>query len=249
MTTLSDLLDSYVKSLKETKRFEKVKFVFSGKVRPAEFPLLNFIVATSVAGISMENPSADESIRRVTLHFDIYGHKDASKRDVNLMCLELCEELSKVVSKENAKILETSEAVYDSNLCVWRQQIRIKLRYSREAVTNQDFKVYLDGRLLELSGFEETEEYALHPVKEFLSGVTSYIDAGDFKRYILVSVKGEENPFVKNDFDLFEGIKGVLYRGCRVIKMTAECKDGQEKIWRYTLDFSEKIYAEEDDGK
>lgn len=243
MTNLTDLLDSYVKKLKSTKKFEGVKFVFSGKVRPAEFPLLSFAVAVSAASVSIENQSDDTSIRRGTLHFDIYGHKDASKRDVNLLCLELYRELCRVCDTDNTKVIESSEAVYDSNICVWRQQIRVKLRSTQKTLTSEDVRLYLGGKVLELTGFESAEEFSLYPVKEVFCGVTDYADTGRVGEQLVITAEDELFPL--GEFDLFEEVSKVVYKGCRVIKRTIGQQNGNLKTCRYILTFCEKIYGAE----
>ncbi len=245
MTNLTDLLDFYVKALKGTSKFEGVKFVFSGKVRPAEFPLEHFIVATSVARKSVENPNSVKSVTRATFHLDVYGHKEASKRDVGILCDALTRELSEFVSPVSAEIIEVSEAVYESDLCVWRQQIRLKLSLARSSAQTQDVRIFLDAKPLDLADFREVKEFDYYPLKEVFSGVTAYVDTEDVKRRLLVSVRGEENPFKKTEFDLFDSVQKVTFRGCRI--MGGELvKTDSEKIFRYTLTYKEKIYALEE---
>ena len=241
MKKLNETLDFYVRSLKNSITRKDIKFVFAGKTVQSQFPLESFLVACSAGNSDIKN-TASGRVMNTTFHLDVYAHKSASKRDLSLLCSEFISTLSKVSVPYTVEAIEVSEAVYDSNFCVWRQQIRIKLQKANSGEYNSPFELYLNSRFIEsLIDFKEVITQSLYPVKELLSETSGYADTGKSESMLVITTAKEIKSNYLYSFTLAvsDSEEEYLYEGCKVIEQSAK-KDSSGERYEYTVVYEKK---------
>lgn len=244
MRNFSNVLDFYVRNLKNSEESEGVKFVFAGKISRAQFPLESYLVACSVKNSAVEILSSGRRLK-ANLCFDVYAHRNASKRDLSNLCHKLADRAEKVESDFTLDTLEVSEAVQDSDFCVWRQQIRLKLFKSDFTDNKASLKFLKNSEvILGVVEFREYESCEFYPVKELLSGVSFYEKTSENERKLRLSIKSETDLLGFEEFELYDVNSAVIYKGCRVFETSRKADESTGCVYEYGLVFSEKKEAE-----
>ena len=234
MQSMTNVLDYYVKALKQSGEFADVKFLFAGNFDYAQCPVTTQIIAcgTGAQRVGQQKKSGE-------LVFTVYGKNGASQRELLVFTEKILRVLCSTESGFETEKLTLSEPVFEDNLRVWTQQLVMGVyTYDTEAA---GFEFSLCGKVLGVVDYSETSECDHYPVKEFLGGLVRF-EKGETQSQLVLTLD-RQTEFPTEGFTLCENISGALYSGCMVRKKQTKYQ-GKAVLHSYTIGFSCKTYKE-----
>lgn len=230
MSSLTDVLDGFVKGLKKTGEFSHVRFVFAGRKDFAEMPVESFLVACGVGKTEALRDGSQCEIRRADFEFTVYAPHRESKRNLTLLSQKIAETLKAQDKNGDFVSITVSDGSFDSNLTVWKQ--KITALYEGMQTTSSEGSVYLGKEKLSgVVSFEVKQENTSYELKELLFGGTEeYINLKS--RYTITLVlQGNTLPatYSYGVHNLYRASTDTTYDDCRVLKIHSKA-DGRQEI-------------------
>ena len=145
MKKFQSVLDEIVCSLKEKSAFNGVRFIHSGRKKPAEKPVQSFLVACGVKSESVSFSKSGEVVSKGVLEFCVYAPGTEGKRALSEVCEELALALAQVLAADCTQEINMSDAAFDSDLTVWRQAVNVHLRFSRAEQSESGISIEVCG--------------------------------------------------------------------------------------------------------
>ncbi len=173
MEKLVCVLDDFIYGLKEISDFKDVRFIHSGRNKPAEKPVMTFLVACGVKSQSIRTLEDSEISQQGVLEFCVYAPEGEGKRALGILCENMAFVLKNSPQKQKVQEINIHDATFDSNLTVWRQTVSVKIGFAGTVEGDSGVAIKVCGAdvqgVTSLSVLCNRDYYR---VKELLSGDT-----------------------------------------------------------------------------
>lgn len=244
-----NVLDGFVKAIKETGDFSDVRFIHAHKTSNAEKPVESFLVACGVGNVQMEKTSEGGSRHTAELEFHIYSPWTQGGRELGKMSARLMEALEGADTEGVLSSLKLSDGVYDADLCTMCQVLTAQV-YSEvipEEIPEADtVEIVVNGKSYEAASVEVCKEASVYEIRELLAGDTGeYLELGT--RYTLKVRVGTSHDPLEDLPEADITVNGKVYAGCRVTEMTESISPDALCVRDYTMQTSELITEEGSD--
>lgn len=198
MEKLVCVLDELVRGLKENTDFAGVRFIHGGRNKPAEKPVVSFLVACGVKNRSVRVLEDGTASRQGVLEFCVYAPAGEGKRGLGILCENMALALENSENKKSISEISVHDAVFDSNLTVWRQSISVKLA-SSQAAEKSSIPLEVCGKAVQgVTSFSAVCNREYYRVRELLAGDTGerVVQREDY--VLSLSVKSSQDIFVSH---------------------------------------------------
>lgn len=224
MEKLVCVLDDFVCSLKEISDFKDVRFVHSGRNKPAEKPVMTFLVACGVKSQSVRVLDGGGVSQQGVLEFCVYAPSGESKRTLGILCENMVSALENSPQAEKVQEISIYDAAFDSNLTVWRQTISVVVSASANAGNSGGISLAVCGSDVHgVTSFSVLCNRDYYRVKELLSGDTGERVVTKEDYVITLSARISEDIFAahpRGGITVLLRATGDEYVDCAVEKST-----------------------------
>ncbi len=264
---LIDILDGFVRCIKEKPDFLDVRFIHSGKTTPAEKPVKSFLVACSVGKTQrvMSTLGYEESAE---LEFTVYAPQNSGRRELSELSNKLYLSLEECNTENLITELRVASAMYDSEMCTQYQRVTAVVKraeYLQEEIPEEppeqepedepaerDIALKInDGNVSGIIAFEEKYTSEYYPVKEFLGGITGKVlPLGGEK---ILEIKSSVPLYILEDNTVsvisIENMQtNRFYGDCKLKKSQHSLNNLGEVVYVYTLEAGLRVYDEGSDN-